>query len=385
MISISRKISDFLYRRTMRDYKLFVLIILLVGGILRTEAQTRKELETERMQVISQIELTDELIAKSQNERKGSIQTLNTLEAQIQQRNKLLQNIKSSISQSEIEIEDNQLKIDSLNNRLAGIQKQHNAIVRSQYKQQLVRPTWINILSAQSLNEAYLRWQYYRQSQQYRKAKVEEINKLQKQIVNRNESIRLAALDNAQLIAEQQQQNSQLQERITEQEKLLNNLKKDEAILKTQLATIKASREILNRAIENQLLGKSAINSTSNNETISPENIAYPVTNGYVIPDAEILDAMDDKTCRIQLAKEAKVIAIADGEVISVQTLEGYGKMLILRHGSHYSVYAHMSNINLAPGVQVMKNQILGNAEEDLLYFELWHDKTRLDPKKWIQ
>lgn len=370
----------------MKGCNTWYCIIYLLTLVQVLSAQTRKELENQRMQVIEQIELTDELIAKSEQNRQKGINELATLQAQIQQRNTLLNNIKATISNSEIEIERNQERLDSLQLRLDLIQKQYGLILRSKYKQKLKGPSWINILSAANLNEAFLRWNYYRQFDRYREAKLKEIKRLETDIQLRNDTIKQVALDNAQLIAEQQIQNTSLQARIDQQNDLIQQLQKDKTILNGQLASIQASREILNQAIEDQLLGKNTTQVNVQSPDISPESISFPVTNGYIVPEVELgNNVASHNSCVIQLAKEAKVIAIAAGRVAGVHNMDGIGKMIILQHGKHYSIYANMHNVRVKSGQEVVANQILGTATEDKLHFEIWNNKERLDPKAWIE
>ena len=63
--------------------------------------------------------------------------------------------------------------------------------------------------------------------------------------------------------------------------------------------------------------------------------------------------------------------------------------MVIIRHGSYYSVYSKLDQVNISKGQKIKRGQKIGNivAGDDgnaELHFELWKDKTKLDPQKWF-
>lgn len=376
-----------------KRYNLLLLFVLCTISITLT-AQDRKQLEKERMQVIESIEATDDLIANSEADRQKGIATLVALRGQIAQRNALLNNIKQSISAAEFEIEYNLTTLDSLTHRVRSIEDQYAIMLRSKYVRRLTGSKWITIFSASNINEAFLRWNYYRQFDAYRESKVRELETIQKVIAQKNEEIKNYALENSALIQEQQQQNSELQKRIEQQNELLKNLQKDKTILQSQLSVIKEARESLNQAIETRVInelsgvkvGSDKSTSNESNPVIVKGKVILPVTNGY-IEDFSIDDEDKTNTISIVIAKGGSVISIARGRVVSVKAVIGYGKMIILQHDDYYSVYANMNKVIVSVGNRVEKSTELGNVNstENKLHFELWKDKVRLDANEWIE
>jgi len=238
----------------MRDCNYILLLVLVTFGSLF--AQDRLQLEQERMQVIESIEETDKLIAASESDRQKSLQTLAALRGQIDQRNLLLENIRKSIRTAELEIESNYKSIDSLMEKVADMEKQYASLLRSKYIKKRTSPSWLTILSASNINEAFLRWNYNRQFESYRNSKIEELSNIKSSMNQKNEEIKNYALENSVLIQEQQLQNSELQKRIGQQNDLVKELQKDKSILQSQLLAIKQSRESLNKAIESRVLGE---------------------------------------------------------------------------------------------------------------------------------
>lgn len=376
----------------MNGYKYIFLFIGFIASHFLI-AQNRLQLEEKRMQVIASIETTDSLIAVSESDRQKGIATLVLLREQIAQRNDLLNNIKQSILTAELEIENNQLSLNSLTAKVKNIETQYAQLVRSKYVRKLTGSKWITILSSSNINEAFLRWNYYRQFDSFRESKIDELKRIKGIIEKKNEEIKNYALENSALIQEQELQNSELQIRIEQQNDLLKELQKDKSILQSQLMTIKQKRESLNQAIEKRVIGElSGVNetieeiATSRQATILDKgSIILPVSNGYIedLPDDR---GNQSQTLSVFAFEGSDVISIASGNVISVKDMDGYGKMIILQHGDFYSIYANMLDVIVDKGDIVEKNTILGNvdAQRNKLHFELWKDKIRLNAREWM-
>lgn len=371
---------------------IFLLVVLMISTHIT--AQNRLQLEEKRMQVIESIEATDSLISVSESDRQKGIATLVLLRGQISQRNELLNNIKQAILAAELEIENNQQSLDNLSDNVADIEKQYADLMRSKYVKKLTGSKWITILSASNINEAFLRWNYHRQFDSYRQAKIDELNRIKRLIEEKNEEIKKYALENSALIQQQQLQNSEQQIRINQQNELLAELEKDKSILQSQLLEIKQERESLNQAIESRILGElSGVESNSDDvlaiekfPEIKEGEIILPVSNGY-IEDLPLENERKSETISIYAFEGSDILSIASGKVISVKNMEGYGKMVILQHGEYYSIYANMLDVIVKEGDLVDKKSILGNVgtEKNKLHFELWKDKVRLDANQWIE
>ncbi len=85
------------------------------------------------------------------------------------------------------------------------------------------------------------------------------------------------------------------------------------------------------------------------------------------------------------------VRAVAPGIVVLAQTFQGYGKLVILDHGSGYhSIYAHLDEINVDLGKHISRSYTIGTSgqtgsiEGPKLYFELRHQGRAIDPAPWF-
>ncbi len=89
-------------------------------------------------------------------------------------------------------------------------------------------------------------------------------------------------------------------------------------------------------------------------------------------------------------AEGSKVYSIGSGIVTLIGEVPYYGKVIIIDHGKGYkSVYAVLTDVSVKLGDQVKLNQIIAKSGSNLegqgLHFELWKDKTPLNPREWIR
>jgi lipoprotein NlpD len=95
----------------------------------------------------------------------------------------------------------------------------------------------------------------------------------------------------------------------------------------------------------------------------------------------------------IRAPKGTRVYAAEAGRVIHADaSLEGYGKMIVIKHvGRLYSVYAHNSKLLVHVGDFVEKGQAIaevgatGNATTPHLHFEIRTDNTPRDPLGYLE
>ncbi len=93
---------------------------------------------------------------------------------------------------------------------------------------------------------------------------------------------------------------------------------------------------------------------------------------------------------RAPLGRDVK--SVLKGEVIFADWFKGYGKTIIVDHGSGLTtVYSHLGEILVAPGERVGEKQIIGSVgdtgyvDESLLHFEIRHNAEAINPQEWLK
>jgi len=95
----------------------------------------------------------------------------------------------------------------------------------------------------------------------------------------------------------------------------------------------------------------------------------------------------------IEVAIGTPVRAVARGRVdFSNDDYEGVGGMIVLNHGNgYYTIYSHLSEVDVASGVEVQAGAVIGRSGETgslkgpMLHFEVRKGATPLNPESWLR
>lgn len=94
----------------------------------------------------------------------------------------------------------------------------------------------------------------------------------------------------------------------------------------------------------------------------------------------------------IKAPKGTIIRSIFAGKVLYTGSLEGYGNLVIVGHGSQYhSLYGHLDKIHVRVGSLVDAGDVLGNSGDtgslhgETLYLEIRYKGKPVDPAKWFR
>lgn len=94
----------------------------------------------------------------------------------------------------------------------------------------------------------------------------------------------------------------------------------------------------------------------------------------------------------IQTTPGADARAVFNGVVTRVFVVPGYNNSIIVRHGNYLTVYSNLSEVYVKAGDQVSTQQPIGRIFVDsedgnttILHFQLWKEKTKLNPAPWLE
>jgi murein DD-endopeptidase MepM/ murein hydrolase activator NlpD len=87
-----------------------------------------------------------------------------------------------------------------------------------------------------------------------------------------------------------------------------------------------------------------------------------------------------------------QILAAASGVVIVAGTERGFGRTIVIRHGSSYTTrYAHLHRISVREGQRVRRGDVIGTAGDSgtatgvHLHFEIRRENVPLDPQRYIR
>lgn len=390
--------------------------------------QSRKELEEKRKKLLRDIEQTSGLLKQTKEDKAATLSRYVTLQRQIHKREQLVETLQEEMSYLLDNIERTATVVVALSDDTERLKAEYTQIARHAYRQKLMRSDLLFLLSAKSFNDAFRRWQYLRQYERYRQRQAKLIMETQQTLVDKIKSLEDRKADKEKLLTTEQRQSRMLGREMEAKNQLLVELKGDEARLARDLEDKQAAANKLNKAIEKVIRdemerirreeraaasaaaspatpGKTPAKPSATPEatSISSEfqgnrgQLPWPVKNGVItgrfgrqphptIPNIEIVNNGID----IQTDKGAQVRSVFEGTVVGTQFIPGFDYMVILQHGSYYTVYSNLEEVSVKKGDKVAIKQGIGRVSTDAktntseVHFEIWKEKTRLNPQEWV-
>ncbi len=397
-----------------------LLFIIVVGFSFSIIAQSKEQLEKERKRLNSEIEKTNKNLETTSKSKQSTLKSLNEIKSKVEKGKRVINDISYEITLSDKTIDKNNLKIDSLSNNLNDLHKQYYAVQRYAYLRKISNNKWTYILSSANINTFLLRWRYLNQFESYTKTKYSELTNLKNKIANSNEFIVKVKEEKTKQLETELDKTSTYEAEKTKNDKLLKDIASKEENLLGELRHQKVEREKLNRAIDRMINAELAAararantrkNSTSEKDKIlndaeiklgddfasNKNKLPWPISSGNIVskfgnqahPSLKGV-SIENNGIDIKSRGSRDVKSVFDGEVVGVTKIQGSNYMVIIRHGNYYSVYSNLDAVYVTKDSKVKVQQALGNisANEDgisQVHFELWKDKSKLNPESWLR
>ncbi len=385
--------------------KLFLTLGFVCLTLLCSGQKDRKDLEAQRKALESQIKSTTDILAKTQKNKTKSLQQLKTLNAQIRQRQELLESINQELKQVDKEAslqEKNKTEAEKAINQL---DSRLTHALRTAYIRSQLQPAWIYLLSAQSISQALTRWVYLRQYKSFIQTQMQSLAEKREKhkaiIMELEENKKVKTI----LFTEEEQHKKEIQDEQKSQQALVNDLGKKEKKLKSELADTQAKKKKLDDEIT-RLIREEGNKMTTSGLKAAPETKAlndqfavnkgklpWPVSKGLITDRFgehahPVLKGIvvQNNGIDIQAEPKAAVKSLFNGTVASVTKIPGYDYMVMVRHGLYFTVYSKIVSVNVKKGDAITTGQLLGylGSEEPELHLEIWQDKTKLNPETWL-
>ena len=410
--------------------KILLLVALLLAIGAGIAQQNRRELEDKRKKLLKDIEQTSGLLKQTKEDKAATLSRYVTLQKQISKRQQLVETLQAEMGYLLENVERTATVVLALNDDTERLKVEYTKIARHAYRQRLMHSKWLFLLSAKSFNDAFRRWQYLRQYDRYRQRQGRLILDTQQMLLSKIKSLEDRKREKESLLGAEKRHSQMLGLEMEAKNRLLETLKGDESRLAHDLEAKQAAATKLNNAIEKVIReemerirreersaaaaasssGATASSGKAAVPTATPEvasiskdfqnnkgSLPWPVKNGVItgyfgrqphptIPNIEIVNNGID----IRTDEGAQVRAIFEGTVVGTQFIPGFDYMVILQHGSYYTVYSNLEEVSVKKGDKVAIRQSLGKVSTDRkdntseVHFEIWKEKTRLNPQDWV-
>ena len=392
-------------------------LLLLIFSIIPLNAQNyearQKKLEAQKIYLTKEISQINSLILDSRKKSKNLANELEDIQLKISVRDKLI-NINNSQLNNLTNIIYNQTeKLSDLETELIKLKEEYEKIIYSSYKKKSTQMKLMFLFASENINQAFKRFQYFKQYSKYRKKQADKIVLIQTQISQTIDSLQIRKNNKQNIIDE----NREVKETLTKEKQLQNTLFKN--LLKNQknYALEITEKEKQTRLIDNEIqklirlaIAESNKNNNSTNFALTPEGrlistnfqankgrLPWPLKQGVVVrrfgtqPHPVVrTTTINSNGISIATSPNSVAYSVFDGEVLSVYGFSGGNPGVLIRHGKYISNYQNLSSIFVKKGDKINANDEIGivftneSTGKTVLKFNIFNELKPENPTIWL-
>lgn len=212
-----------------------LLIYIVLISSIALNAQTKEELQRQKVLLQDQIDLANTLLKKTQNNRNASITELQTLNQKIDSREKLIVNMSRQIRGIDREAAAKEGEIQTLEIRIDSLKSDYAKLI--QLAQYNLQPTdqVMFILSSNSFAQAAKRLQYFKDMTRYREQQVRQIHVAQENLAREKKALIAKKIEKTAIQQAQKEAKIALLADAQDQQKTLATLQSRESDLKKDI------------------------------------------------------------------------------------------------------------------------------------------------------
>jgi septal ring factor EnvC (AmiA/AmiB activator) len=424
------------------------LLLFLSLSWLSFAQQDQKQLKREQQKLEKRISNTKKLLSKVKNNSQASLNEIRLIENQIKSREALVNLFDNQVRTAEMKIVQKKIEIKRLRTKLSSLKEQYRKMFLYAYKHRGNYNKVMYLLASSDYNEALRRNRYLKKVAKVQRKQAALIKQHQQLIYKEINQIDKEKQIKQQALLEKQNERQLIEKDKVKKEKSYQKFKKEEQALVSQLkederkkiqlkkqidAAIRAdiakeqAREAARKAeqAKNQVKTPTTTTAPANSPTTAatpaPKRVAtpvstegaaigksfetnrgrlpWPVDNGSVtekfgrnyhptLSGIEWNNNGIDITCN----KGSRVRAVFEGEVTTVFSVPGAGKVVIVKHGAYRTVYGNLAETFVGVGSKVSTKQAIGTLLNDdgvsVCHFEVHQvvgvNPVTLNPSLWI-
>ena len=390
---------------------------LLLFSIIPLNAQNyeakQKKLEAQKISLKKEISQINSLISDSKKKSKNLANDLEDLQLRISVRDKLI-NINNSQLNNLTNIIYNQTeKLSGLEKDLIKLKEEYEKIIYSSYKKKSTQMKLMFLFASENINQAFKRFQYFKQYSKFRKKQADKIILIQAQISQTIDSLQIRKKDKQDIVDENRLVKQSLSEEKQEQNSLFRNLLKNQKNYASEINEKQKQTKLIDNEIQKLIrlaIAESNKNNNSSNFALTPEGrlistnfqankgrLPWPLKEGIVVrrfgtQPHPVVRTTTINSNGISLATSANSVAysVFDGEVLSVYGFSGGNPGVLVRHGKYISNYQNLSAIFVKKGDKIKANDEIGivftneSTGKTVLKFNIFNELKPENPTIWL-
>ena len=394
-----------------------IYIFLFMLSVIQLNAQDyqarQKKLEAQKISLKKEISQINSLIVESKKRSKNLADDLEDLQLKISVRDKLI-NINNSQLNNLTNIINNQNdRIDDLEVNLTNLKNEYEKIIYTSYKKRSTQMKLMFLFASENVNQAFKRFQYFKQYSKYRKKQADKIVQVQQEIEDNVDSLVISKSQKEKLIEENKDVKQSLTKEKQQQDNLFKGLLKNQKDYAAQINKKEKQAKLIDNEIQKLIrlaIAESNKNNNSTNFSLTPEGrlissnfqanrgrLPWPVKEGVIVrrfgtQPHPVVRTTTINSNGISIATSPNSIAysVFDGEVLSVYGFSGGNPGVLIRHGKYISNYQNLSSIFVKKGDKINANDEIGvvftneSNGKTVLKFNIFNELKPENPTIWL-
>ena len=399
--------------RLLNKIYLLLFISLSLGLKAQNYQERQKQLEAQKISIKKEIQQINNLINDSRKKSRGLADELEDIQLKISVRDRLIRINNSQVNNLSNIISNQNERIADLEVDLKKLKDEYSKIVFSSYKKRSSEMKLMFLFASDNINQAFRRFQYFKQYSKYRKEQANKIVSLQEEISNNIDSLDKRKIEKQKVVKENQSVRQTLNQDRIQQNNLYNNLLKDQKNYAVEIQEKEKQARLIDNEIQKLIrlaIAESNNNNNSSNFALTPEGrlissnfqsnkgrLPWPVREGVITrrfgtQPHPVVRTTTINSNGISIATSANSIAysVFEGEVLSVYGFSGGNPGVLIRHGKYISNYQNLSSIFVKKGDKVMANDEIGivftneSTGKTVLKFNIFNELKPENPTIWL-
>jgi septal ring factor EnvC (AmiA/AmiB activator) len=398
-----------MFQRSSLRTNLILLFISMAVSLTAVGQKNKKQLELERIENISKITEAEKILAQTKTKKKATLGQLAALENQIASREVLLKSLDEEVDLITAEILELEAVISDIDLYLKSLKDEYAAMIYKSYKSNNGYNIITFLFASDSFTQFYMRLKYMEQYVEARKIQSHQIAQTKQELKGQQTAQEQKKSDQQQVIKSKLVESNQLIKLKKEKSTLIAQLTKNERSLRKEMAARKQSIKKLDNLIANLIKVEleRELKTSSGQKELAKEltgkfedqmrKLPWPVKTGFIslkfgLQRDPILKnvSINNTGVDIQTQSDENIAVVFDGEVRIKAFVPGQNNVVIVKHGNYYTVYSKLKSVEVKQGQVLRAGDLIGkvhtnNAGISQLHFEVWRDKKKLDPERWLK
>lgn len=387
-----------------------ILIVIFLFSFTFSYLQSIDAIKKKNEKTEKEIAYLNKLLENARKDKSSTIQKVSIINQKIGKGKEMIQSLTNEVNYLDGQIKKNESVKSGLESDKQRMLEFYSKMVYETWKKRNESDKLIYIFSSSSFAQAYARYKYFEQVQDYSKRQIQLIEQTNDSLTAINKELSKLMTLKSETQFKITSQNNQLIREQNEANTYIADLKKKEKELLRKLNIEIKNRERFKKELE-KLIAAQAKKSGSKNSTykLTPEEklisddfaknrgkLPWPVEQGFVSEKFGVnvhpvfkQVKLNNAGITITTSRNADVRAVFKGVVTEIMFIPGDNNVVIVRHGNYLTVYSNLVEIFIKKGDTVNVKQKIGklavsSGNNSTLNFQVWRDKDNLDPQLWL-